>query len=36
MVEKQQGATKAKQQLLAKEIFSSKITKFRIERIISL
>ena len=33
MVEKQQGTTKAKQQLLAKEVFSPQITKFRRERI---
>ena len=33
---KQQGTIKTKQQLLAKEVFSPQITKFRIERIIPL
>ena len=36
MVEKQQGTTKAKQQLLAKKVFSPQITIFRGERIIPL
>ena len=34
MVEKQQDTIKTKQQLLAKEVFSPQITKFRRERII--
>ena len=33
---KQQGTIKTKQQLLANEVFSPQITKFRIERIIPL
>ena len=36
MVEKQQGTIKNKQQLLAKEVFSPQITKFRRERRIPL